>query len=86
MPVSATSRQARDTVAVAATQQLVVIMRGTPGSGKSYLAGLVHKTALEHGYSSVICSADDFFMVDGKYNFSTAKLVRAMQQQQQQLR
>jgi predicted kinase len=37
------------------------IMRGLPGSGKS--------EATTHIYGATVCSADDFFMVDGEYVF-----------------
>eukprot|EP00939_MAST-03C_sp_MAST-3C-sp1_P004425 g4425.t1 len=53
----------------------VFIMRGIPGSGKSYLAKSI---AAEHE-NSVVCSADDYFIDEktGKYNFDFRKLQQA---------
>lgn len=44
-------------------------MRGVPGSGKSTLAA---QLAEENG--GVVCSTDDFFMIDGQYVFNAGKL------------
>jgi predicted kinase len=50
----------------------VIIMRGLPGSGKS--------TAIKSvKVDKVICSADNFFMVDGEYRFDPSKLPQAHQ-------
>lgn len=46
-----------------------IILSGIPGSGKSTFAGEADKR--------VVCSADDFFMVDGKYCFDFRKLGEA---------
>lgn len=46
-----------------------IILSGIPGSGKSTFAGEADK--------SVICSADDFFMVEGQYLFDFRKLGEA---------
>lgn len=50
----------------------LILMRGVSGSGKSTLA---KKLALIFP-ESVICSTDDFFVVDGKYKFDLAQLSR----------
>lgn len=42
----------------------MILMRGLPGSGKSYRA---KELAGENG---VVLSTDDFFMVDGQYKFA----------------
>lgn len=41
----------------------LILMRGYPGSGKSYLA------KEKQGELGKICSADDFFMVGGEYQW-----------------
>ena len=48
----------------------VYIMRGLPGSGKS--SWVENNLGL-----NPICSADNFFMVDGEYQFDPAKLPEA---------
>lgn len=50
----------------------LILMRGVSGSGKSTLA---RKLALQNP-NSVICSTDDFFVVDGKYEFDSTQLNR----------
>lgn len=48
---------------------IMFIMRGLPGSGKSTLV-----TQLKSMYKrAVVCSADDYFMRDGKYQFDLKK-------------
>ena len=56
------------------TQQ-VKVMRGISGAGKSTLAKRLAYEAEVLGYSTEICSADDFFMTpDGVYQFDGARL------------
>jgi tRNA uridine 5-carbamoylmethylation protein Kti12 len=59
---------------------MVFIMSGIPGSGKSYIARQMCESFSRFGnhYPS-ICSADDFFMVDGKYQFNPARISLAHQ-------
>ena len=45
-----------------------IILRGIPGSGKSYLS----EKYKEQGYT--ICSSDDFFMKNGQYVFNIKQL------------
>ncbi len=47
------------------------ILRGVPGCGKSTVA---------ESLGGVICCADDFFMVDGKYQFDAQLLGQAHKQ------
>nr|CAD7455020.1 unnamed protein product [Timema tahoe] len=49
------------------------IMRGLPGSGKSCIANAIHTTYK----NSVICSADDYFICNEKYEFDRDKLNEA---------
>lgn len=53
----------------------LLILRGLPGSGKSTVA----KKILEGSPNAIICSADDYFMVDGQYEFDPTKLSKAHQ-------
>jgi len=48
----------------------MMIMRGLPGSGKSYLV----KQIKQKYPQCVSCSADDFFMLTGEYVFNVAQL------------
>jgi predicted kinase len=45
----------------------LVIVRGLPGSGKSTFAKLLQNNP------EFVCTADDFLMVDGKYEWSPEK-------------
>jgi len=47
----------------------VYIMRGISGSGKSTIAKI-----LAERNNGVICSTDDFFVIDGEYKFDPSKL------------
>ncbi|NWS68431.1 N4BP2 protein, partial [Crotophaga sulcirostris] len=47
------------------TGQILVLLRGVPGSGKSYLA----RTLLEDNPGGVILSTDDYFYKDGQYHY-----------------
>lgn len=49
--------------------KIITIMRGLPGSGKSTKA-----KELSQKTGAIICSTDDFFMIDGKYVFDSRKL------------
>jgi tRNA uridine 5-carbamoylmethylation protein Kti12 len=52
----------------------LIIMRGCPGSGKSFHAELLRESYMKKGYSCSIYSTDNFFMVDGEYKFDPSKL------------
>ncbi|XP_069712232.1 NEDD4-binding protein 2 isoform X2 [Phaenicophaeus curvirostris] len=47
------------------TGQVLVLLRGVPGSGKSYLA----RTLLEDNPGGIILSTDDYFYKHGQYHF-----------------
>jgi len=51
-------------------KKYLFIVRGIPGSGKSSLAGLLAPP-------SNICTADDFHMKDGKYNWIPSNVPKA---------
>lgn len=53
----------------------VIILRAVQGAGKSTFAKLLEQTMP----NTVICSADDYFMQDGVYNFDATKLADAHQ-------
>lgn len=51
----------------------LIILRGVPGCGKSTVA-----ESLVFGVTtSAICTADDYFMVEGEYKFDSTKLGQA---------
>lgn len=52
----------------------VIIMRGCPGAGKSYRATQHVKNAEAVGSSSKTVSADDYFMIGGRYVWDPKKL------------
>lgn len=49
-------------------EKRLIIVRGLPGSGKSTFARLLGRA---------VCTADDFFMRNGKYKFNTQQLGQA---------
>lgn len=53
------------------------LIRGCSGSGKSTFAKELLKILSAVGDKVVLCEADDFFMVDGKYLFDEDKLKEA---------
>lgn len=55
-------------------QRVVKIVRGLPGSGKTYLANALVRDAQKKGLRAIRCSADTYFEVDGKYVFDVNKL------------
>ena len=46
----------------------LIIIRGVPGSGKSTVAEIMK------GNSGIICTTDDFYMVNGEYKFDPTKI------------
>jgi tRNA uridine 5-carbamoylmethylation protein Kti12 len=52
----------------------LMIPRGLPGSGKSFLSNVLALEAIEIGKTCIICSTDDFFMINGRYIFDINKL------------
>ncbi|NXL42494.1 N4BP2 protein, partial [Podilymbus podiceps] len=53
--------------------QVLVLLRGAPGSGKSYLA----RTLLEDNPGGIILSTDDYFYKHGQYHYDPDCLVEA---------
>ena len=53
---------------------ILFVCRGAPGSGKSTLAKKIYNGYIKNGFTAIICSTDDFFMVDGEYKFDFTKL------------
>ncbi|XP_047028177.1 YLP motif-containing protein 1 isoform X3 [Helicoverpa zea] len=59
--------------------KIVIILRGPPGSGKSYLAKLIRDREAEYGGTVRIMSIDDYFMQEGEVEErdpSTGKMVK----------
>ncbi|KAK4297821.1 hypothetical protein Pmani_029793 [Petrolisthes manimaculis] len=59
--------------------KVMLIMKGLPGSGKSYLADRICRVY----QNVVVCSADKYFMQDGEYKFDREKLKEAHENSQQ---
>ncbi|KAE8979406.1 hypothetical protein PR001_g24560 [Phytophthora rubi] len=57
--------------------RLLVVMRGLPGSGKTTLAETIAEYAGAKGATTMICSANHFFMHDGAFVFNGDDLGRA---------
>lgn len=58
----------------------VNILRGIPGSGKSYYANKAVEVAESMNDYATICSADSFFMINGEYCFDPTKISKAHQE------
>lgn len=55
--------------------RVMVLMRGAPGSGKSYLSrALIDKTLGNGDYRNHIFSADDYFIVNGTYKYQADRI------------
>lgn len=52
-------------------KKIVYILRAVPGSGKSTVA---ENLTSDRNKSSIVCSADDYFMVDGEYKWDKNRL------------
>ena len=52
----------------------LIIIRGIPGSGKTFLAKKLQATAKANTLTAEICSTDDYFMENGKYVFDPSGL------------
>lgn len=65
-----------------ATKTSMIIMQGTPGSGKTTVAMMLAK---KHP-SAVVVSADDFFVESGVYSFDPSKLAVAHESCKQKAR
>lgn len=60
------------------TRYSVVIMRGVPGSGKSYIVDRIQTIAENLNFHTTICSADDYFTDErGNYLFRRRELDQA---------
>ena len=71
-----------DTISLLSSSLTMLVMRGLPGSGKSTLVSAIARLYPE----AVICSADQYFMKDGKYEFDASLLKFAHQQSQDKAR
>jgi predicted kinase len=59
-------------------KKTMMILRGVSGSGKStYAQRVMSRLGRMFHYTTVKCSADDFFMVKGEYKFNPRMLGRA---------
>ena len=62
-----------DTIRLLSCSLTMVVMRGLPGSGKSTVVSTITRV-YPH---AVVCSADHYFMNDGKYEYSSSRLKSA---------
>lgn len=60
-----------------AKTKYIIVMKGLPGSGKSFLAKKILDEATENGLTCRIHATDDQFMEGGVYKFSTSKFPAA---------
>mmetsp|Transcript_18696 Transcript_18696/g.24340 ORF Transcript_18696/g.24340 Transcript_18696/m.24340 type:complete len:289 (+) Transcript_18696:139-1005(+) len=61
------------------SKPIVIISRGLPGCGKSYLSGRIEKAAKDLHRPCRVCSADKYFEQSGQYIFDPSKLSLAHQ-------
>lgn len=54
--------------------KILFIIRGLPGSGKTTAANLLADRLIDENSNWVNASADDYFMINGKYKFDVKKL------------
>lgn len=52
----------------------LILVRGLPGSGKSYLAEKLQQEFIKAGLTCSVYSTDDFFVYDNNYNFDPTLL------------
>lgn len=64
----------------------MIVLRGLSGSAKSTTAAELAAQAAASNQTCVICSADDFMMVDGKYVWKAEKLFWAHKSCQEKAR
>lgn len=57
--------------------RVCIVLRGLPGSGKSYLAQQLVEDSVQSDPSSHIVSADDFFIRNGKYYYDRSRISEA---------
>lgn len=62
---------------------LLVLIRGLPGAGKSTEAMNIKAWAEAHNYAFTHCEADNYFITKGKYKFDPTKLGAAHKTSQQ---
>lgn len=55
-------------------QKVCVLLIGLPGSGKSTRVSALRAAASYAGLRTEVCSTDDFFMKNGRYEFNPGKL------------
>ncbi|CAH2982490.1 unnamed protein product [Chilo suppressalis] len=57
--------------------RVLILMRGLPGSGKSFIANRIIEATIGGSFADLkthICSTDDYFMVGRRYNFNKQDL------------
>jgi predicted kinase len=77
-PPSTLLAQPSEIPTITLSQPTLLIMRGIPGSGKSFLAKKFVDFAESSGHTSALCSADDYFLNSaGQYNYNSGLIGQA---------
>ncbi|KAL7021560.1 hypothetical protein ACKWTF_011927 [Chironomus riparius] len=64
--------------------RVCVILRGLPGSGKSYIGKRLIEDTIRDNFEEHVISADDYFFRNGKYSYDASKISEAHQNAQRQ--
>ena len=76
-----------NTISWIRSNHVMFVMRGLPGSGKSTLVNAIKSVyAKDAAGDFTICSADDFFMINGTYHFDTSRLSDAHEDCQRRMK
>lgn len=54
--------------------KLLIVFRGASGSGKSTFAKYIASLSIENNQSTTVCSADNYFLIGGRYCFDAKQL------------
>ena len=76
-----------NTISWIRSNHVMFLMRGLPGSGKSTLVNAIKSVYAKNATGDfLVCSADNFFMIDGSYTFDASRLSDAHQDCQDRMK